>query len=223
MTLSNLLLTRCLAKHGYRTAKHTHGLWTHDTRPIKISLVVDDFGVMYVKYEHAERLNAALEGHNEISTDWTSILYYGITMKWDFIKRTVDLYMPGYGNAVLYCFQHPDPVRPQHSSHKHHTINYGAKVQFIAPEDFTKPLTAEHKITLQQVVGCLLQYTHAISYNDCLSQHSCFHPDEWHIGNIGDHGPVIELMCHTSGCRNMIPCIRYDYAHHQRCILPRQG
>jgi hypothetical protein len=28
------LLQRSLAKDGYRPTTHTHGLWTHDTRPI---------------------------------------------------------------------------------------------------------------------------------------------------------------------------------------------
>jgi hypothetical protein len=47
--LANELLQRNLAKDGYRTTQHTHGLWTHDTRPILFSLVVDDFGVKYVR------------------------------------------------------------------------------------------------------------------------------------------------------------------------------
>jgi hypothetical protein len=46
--LANLLLARCLAKHGYSPVKHTRGLWMHETRPIKFSLVVDNFGVIYV-------------------------------------------------------------------------------------------------------------------------------------------------------------------------------
>jgi hypothetical protein len=117
---------------------------------------------MYVGREHTEHLKASLEEHYEISTDWTGSLYYGITMKWDYVKYTVDLFMPGYAKAILHCFQHPDPVRPHHSPHKHQTINYGAKVQFVEPDDVTNPLTAEQKVTLQQVVGCLLYYEHAI-------------------------------------------------------------
>jgi hypothetical protein len=42
--LANELLQRNLAKDGYRPTTHTHGLWTHDTRSISFSLVVDDFG-----------------------------------------------------------------------------------------------------------------------------------------------------------------------------------
>jgi hypothetical protein len=32
--LAKELLQRNLAKYGYRPTQHTHGLWTHDTRPI---------------------------------------------------------------------------------------------------------------------------------------------------------------------------------------------
>jgi hypothetical protein len=45
-----------LAKDGYRPTPHTRGLWTHDTRPISFSLVVDDFGVKYGGREQAEHL-----------------------------------------------------------------------------------------------------------------------------------------------------------------------
>jgi hypothetical protein len=58
--LANLLLSKRLAKHGYSPVPHTHGLWTQKWRPLKFSLVVDDFGVMYVGCEHAEHLKAAL-------------------------------------------------------------------------------------------------------------------------------------------------------------------
>jgi hypothetical protein len=58
--LSNLLLARRPAKHGYSSVKHTHGLWMHDIRTIKFLLVMDVFGEMYVGREHAEHLKAAL-------------------------------------------------------------------------------------------------------------------------------------------------------------------
>jgi hypothetical protein len=59
--IANVLLAKRLAKHGYIPVPHTHGLWTHKWRPINFSLVVDDFGVMYVGREHAEHRKAALE------------------------------------------------------------------------------------------------------------------------------------------------------------------
>jgi hypothetical protein len=113
--LANVLLAKRLAKHGYSPVPHTHGLWTHKWRPIKFSLVVDDFGFMYVGREHAEHLKAALEDNYEISTDWEGALYYGIKLTWDYAGRTVDLSMPGYIAAVLNIFQHPHPARPRHA------------------------------------------------------------------------------------------------------------
>jgi hypothetical protein len=59
--LANELLQHNLAKDGYRPTHHTRGLWTHDTRPISFSLVVDDFGVKYVGREHAEHLMACIK------------------------------------------------------------------------------------------------------------------------------------------------------------------
>jgi hypothetical protein len=160
--LADVLLAKRLAKHGYITVPHTHGLWTHKWRPIKFSLVVDDFGVMYVGREHAEHLKAALEENYEISNDWEGSLYCGIKLFWDYAARTVDLSMPGYIAAILHIFQHPYPARPQHAPYKMQPINYGAKVQFTTPADTTTPLTDAEKLTLQQVIGCLLYYARAV-------------------------------------------------------------
>jgi hypothetical protein len=59
--LSNELLQRNLAKDGYRPTQHTHGLWTHNTRPISFSLLVDDFRVKYIGREHTEHIMACIK------------------------------------------------------------------------------------------------------------------------------------------------------------------
>jgi hypothetical protein len=41
-------------------------------------------------------------------------------------------------------------------------INHGAKLQFATPSDTTTPLTDAEKLTLQQVIGCLLYYARAV-------------------------------------------------------------
>jgi hypothetical protein len=68
--LTNEFLQRNLAKDGYRTTQHTHGLWTHDTRPISFLLVVDYFGVKYVGREHAENLMACIKKNYNIFSHW---------------------------------------------------------------------------------------------------------------------------------------------------------
>ena len=60
--IANDRLTTHLAKSGYRPVPITPSLWTHDTRPVDFSLVVDDFGVKYVGKEHAMHLLEALRG-----------------------------------------------------------------------------------------------------------------------------------------------------------------
>jgi hypothetical protein len=46
--LANKMLLPHLAKHGYHPCPNTHGLFTHKTRPIAFSLIVDNFGIKYV-------------------------------------------------------------------------------------------------------------------------------------------------------------------------------
>jgi hypothetical protein len=46
--LANKLLQTRLTPFGYYLARHTPGLWLHQTRPISFTLLVDDFAVEYV-------------------------------------------------------------------------------------------------------------------------------------------------------------------------------
>jgi hypothetical protein len=115
--LANELLQRNLAQDGYRPTTHTHGLWTHDTRHISFSLVVDDFGVKYVGWEHAEHLMACIKKNYNISSNWNGTAYCGLTLDWDYKNRTVDLSMPGYIKAALHKYQH----LPLHAQNMHHT------------------------------------------------------------------------------------------------------
>jgi hypothetical protein len=81
--LANKLLQRNLANDGYRPTTHTHDLWTHNTRPISFSLVVDDFGVTYVGREHPEHLMACIGKNYNISSNWNGGAYCGLTLDWD--------------------------------------------------------------------------------------------------------------------------------------------
>jgi hypothetical protein len=110
--LANILLQRNLAKDGYRQTTHTHGLWTDDTRPISLSLVVDALRVKYIGREHAEQLMTCIKKKFSNSSDWNGTAYCGLTLDWDYKNRTGDLYMPGYINAALHKYQNPAPAQP---------------------------------------------------------------------------------------------------------------
>jgi hypothetical protein len=70
--LANQLLQTHLAPFGNYPARHTPGLWLHKTRPISLTLVVDDFSVKYVDKQHAEHLGNTLLRKYELTTDWTA-------------------------------------------------------------------------------------------------------------------------------------------------------
>jgi hypothetical protein len=155
-------LVKHLATYGYCPARHTDGLWTHKTRPILFSLVVDDFGVKTVGKEHADHLLAALRDLYSVTVDWTGGKYLGLTLKWDYAARTCDVSMPDYIATALHRFQHPHPTKPEDSPHRWNAPNYGSKIQ-LSPLADTSPALAKDDITrIQQVVGTLLYYARAV-------------------------------------------------------------
>ncbi len=160
--LANQLLTKRLAPHGYEQCRHTPGLWRHKWRPILFSLVVDDFGIKYVGKQHADHLIHAIEQDYEFSKDWAGQLYCGITLNWDYTKRTVDLSMPGYVQATLHKYQHISPTQAQHAPHTWTVPNYGAKQQLTTPKDTSPPLTPDAIKRVQQITGTLLYYARAV-------------------------------------------------------------
>ena len=80
---------------------HTPGLWKHISRPIDFSLVVDDFGVKYVGKDNARHIIDSLKEDFIISEGWRGGLYCGITLKWDYDKRTLDISMTDYIHFFL--------------------------------------------------------------------------------------------------------------------------
>jgi hypothetical protein len=147
--LANQLLQKRLKPFGYYPARHTPGLWLHNTKPTAFSLVVDDFAVKYVTKSDANHLRDDLLQHYEITTDWEGTVYFGITLDWDYTKRTCDISMPGYITNVLNKFHHYTPRTPQHTPSKYITPVYGAKMQF-STQDNSPPLTAKQCTEIQK-------------------------------------------------------------------------
>jgi hypothetical protein len=94
--LENQLLQKRLKLFGYHPAGYTPGLWLHNTKPTAFSLVVDDIAVKYVTESDAHQLPHVLLRHYEITTYWGGIVYSGVTLDWDYNKRTCDISMIGY-------------------------------------------------------------------------------------------------------------------------------
>jgi hypothetical protein len=124
--------------------------------------VVDDFGVQYIGQEHAQHLIDALETDYTVSKYWTGVLYCGITLKWDYANKHVDLSMPGYIKDALQKFQHPMPKRPQYATHNWTLPAYGQRIQY-APLPEAIPPSTPHEITrAQAIVGTLLYNVHVV-------------------------------------------------------------
>ena len=156
--IANDRLTTHLAKYGYRPVPITPSLWTHDTRPVDFSLVVDDFGVKYVGKEHAMHLLQALRTLYTVTEDWDGTLFNGLTLNWNYAAKYVDISMPTYIPAMLHKFQHTQPTTHQGAPHAWTTPTYGAKIQYATPPDDSPLLPAAGILDIQQKVGTLLYY-----------------------------------------------------------------
>ena len=104
-----------LEKNGYQPCRHTPALWTHATRPISLTLVVDNFRVKYVGGRHLNHLINTLQDQYKITVDLTGKSYLGLTIDWNYAQGYVEISMPYYFRKALHKLQHPAPRRPTHS------------------------------------------------------------------------------------------------------------
>ena len=155
--LANDLLKTRLAKHGYYPSKITPGLWHHETRPTKFTLIVDDFGAK-VEGNHGQHLIDSLRQYYEVSVDETGSLYAGIAIDWDYPNKQVDLHMPKYVADTRHEIGHPNPKRPQHAPSKHNAPVFGSDSQKLQAKPEAPPATPGEIKKIQRVVGRLLYY-----------------------------------------------------------------
>jgi hypothetical protein len=160
--IAQQLLEKRLAKVGYHQSKIVPGLWTHITRDICFTLVVDDFAIKYIKKEDAQHLIDAIKKDYTITIDWDATKYIGLTVKWDYTNRKVYLHMPGYLNKALQRFKHEKPKSKQNSPHPHVAPQYGLKQQFTEEPNTSPPLGKEGAKYVQAVTGTLLYYARAV-------------------------------------------------------------
>ena len=141
-----------LKNYGYRPCRHTPALWTHSTKPISFTLVVDDFVVKYVGGRHLDDLINTLRHQYKITVDLTGNSYLGLTIDWNYAQGYVDISMPNYVRKALHEFQHPAPRRPTHLPSKWIAPAYSSRIQYTKPPDTSPPLDADGIIHVQRVV-----------------------------------------------------------------------
>ena len=124
--------------------------------------MVDNFGVKYVGKESADHLIQALQKLYIISINWTGSIYCGLTLDWDYHKRTCYISMPTYIQEYLHKFHHPSNSLPQYAPRVWNQPVYGAAVQYT-DQNNNYPLFPPKYIKLvQQIIGTLLYYTIAV-------------------------------------------------------------
>ena len=157
--LAQKQLEKLLAKHGYTHDKFVPCLYSHITRPINFTLVVDDFGIKYRNREDVEHLLTALRELFEITVDWTGSKYLGITLRFDSTRRTVSLSIPDYIRKALLRFA-PHLLHGAASPMLYVPPVYGPP---IAPSPSTaRPLTPQEILLVQQIVGVFLFYARCV-------------------------------------------------------------
>ena len=53
-------------------------------------------------------------------------MFLGLTLKWDYLNRTVGISMPNYVNSDLHKLHHPTPMDSQDAPHLWNRPTYGA-------------------------------------------------------------------------------------------------
>ena len=94
--IANKELQKHLEPYGYAPVRHSPGLWKYKGSNAIFTLVVDDFLVKITLNERALHLTNELREKYEITIDWDAKLYIGITLKWWYTLRKVQLSMPNY-------------------------------------------------------------------------------------------------------------------------------
>ena len=113
-------------------------LFRHVSRPISLTLVVDDFGVKYSDITDYNHLRRILELQYEVTGSSTGTKYLGLTVDHNRTDRTITLSLPGYIAKLLQSVC-PDGVKPAHSPFIYEPVVYGCTAPQTTATDFTPP------------------------------------------------------------------------------------
>ena len=94
--LANNHITKHFDTYGYSPTADTAVIWSHQTRPMSLTLVVYNFGVKYVGQQHSDCLVAPLAVLYLLITKCKVKLHCGPTLNWYYNIRTVDITIPEY-------------------------------------------------------------------------------------------------------------------------------
>ena len=102
--LTNQQLRTLLSKHGYDQYPTTHGLFRHKSRDISFTIVVNNYDIKYTNAADLDHLMRAVCEMYIAAVDTSGTLYRGLTLKWYYRARHVDISTPKYVNHTLQTY-----------------------------------------------------------------------------------------------------------------------
>lgn len=137
--------SRNVLKRSGTKKYNTPGLFKHVWRPVWFTLVVDNFGIKYIRKKHAEHLLTVLNKYYDMERDWDGSLYYGISLTWNYEAGYVDISMPKYVGKNLIKYKHEPPKRPQYCPYKPAPKTVGKGSNRTADEEESPEVNGEKK------------------------------------------------------------------------------
>lgn len=154
-------LGKLLRDNGFRECPRTPQVFRHESRALTMSIVVDDFGVLYLQERDVLWLLEVLRTKYELKVDWSGEKYIGITLQWDYVARTCRMSMPDYVRKGVSRFLGEDAQRIiKHSPAQYTQFKYGH--QDAPQQDESAPLSKERVTRVQALVGYFLYYARAV-------------------------------------------------------------
>ena len=90
-----------MAKYRYHQSKIISGFWKHETKPIYFILCDDDFAIKFTRESGTKHLIEVLRKDYTITVNWEATKYIGLTIKWDYDKGRVHIYMLSYVEKTM--------------------------------------------------------------------------------------------------------------------------
>ena len=156
---ANKRVQQKLAPFGYYECVNTPGLWYHESRPITFTLVVDNFKVKFVKKEDVDHLIVSLKTTYTLTEDWTSTLYCGITLEWDYTLTALLIFLcqdtsrKKYKSMSMLFPKKHNIVRTHQNQNNMAVRSKGLSLAIRPPS-----LMIKVKKRVQKIVGSILYY-----------------------------------------------------------------
>ena len=137
------------------------GLWKHKTHGIRFVLVMDDFGIKYLKKEDLDHTIHVLIRHYDVTVDLDGKEFVKIELDCNYERGRVHLSMQPYLQKALRQFNDAIPTKKEDSTYQHTPPKFGVKEQFVE-YDTSAPIGRTEQKDLQTIRGKFLWYAQGV-------------------------------------------------------------